>query len=711
MYIEQGNVFMVPVLRNRLSFAVQVQRVVDDIGLGESDIIAVALPESIRARTLQAIRQLPRVSLVISSVSDSEQREVFPVTPADGIVEAVRIAVERDIPLYFVDQEVAPGHLIDHFCVNDRDWPDDGFALVRGAQAYLDLIADRLTHQPSRFEPVDSWRELHMAAQLQGLVTRNRRILFVCHATHIEPIRRLMRRPVPLLDDAPAPLPRLEYKIRQPSLAMLMRYLDHIPRLVEAYERQRAKGKAHLFDKFDELVRIMHELANESAHLDVSIRHYQAFTRILAGLLTYSGQLSPDLETAVQASESCFPPAFRVHAERHLLGYFDQVKVQRIGRIRGSKESVFEISNTAAQATGRDPYVARSCTKLDHYYEIIRVPGEPGDRDVPDIAPDMTPSTVIDLDIPVPPRSWFRRLMGWSETWAPQDEFRIRMRHKAFRLARRQNANRLRSHEFRGSMQDGVDLRRTLRSYYRGQPQLYVKHEIRTKVPEIDLDEPVLWLFDGYASADLNNPRVDPDYDRVGTRDLNYLLGMILDDSARDTIALEDRAGNPVTILPKTVHALLTFIDWDFKKATEENFRRLGGQLAVRMPSQEVGEAWHDFDEICAEFSDRYKLTLTAARWWEVLLVAALRYAKDRMVLVAPQNFLVPDAIVRRFAAERKGIERVSVNYFTRAEQRGLQTMLWLQHAYEPINRDPTSLHHRAFMTDHFGDLMRPYWG
>ncbi|WP_156371013.1 hypothetical protein [Nocardia arizonensis] len=484
-----------------------------------------------------------------------------------------------------------------------------------------------------------------------------------------------------------------------------MRYLDYIPRLVEAYERQRARGKAHLFDKFGALVAIMHELNDESTDLNLSIRHYQAFARILTGLLDSMGRISPDFDTVVWALETCFPPVFRERTQRHLLGYFDQVKVERIGRISGSKEPVFQM-NTAAQNTSRNLYVARSCTQLDHYYEYIRVPGERSPDDIPDTAPDMSPGVTIDLDPPAPPPGANKRSGDWNETWPPSDVFRIDMRHKAFRLAGLRNTSRVKSHEFRGSMQDGLDLRRTLRSYYRSQPRLYVKQEMRVRRQIIDLDEPVLWLFDDYASVDFDKPEYDSRYTWAGERNPERVLELYVLDISRKVIPFEDRSGAPAEIRLDPVHALLTFIDWNFELPTEENFRRLGRQLDQRLP---LVDEVHDFGDLCADMSVSYQLNLSNARWWEVLLATALHHAKDRVVLVAPQKFIVPEAIARRFAAERKDIVRISMNGFTRDELRLLQTYHSLAHIHEPVG-DPSAPEHRAFVTDHFGDLMKRFW-
>ena len=138
-YIRHNSIYFVPVWRHHLNFAVLVQRAVQQLQLSQQDLVAVELPQSAAKPVLAAIAKLPRVSLVISTLRDSDQREVFGITPCDGIVEGIRVAIEQQIPLQFIDQEIPPGHLLNHVCIPDENWPDDGLALQYGAEWYLNL--------------------------------------------------------------------------------------------------------------------------------------------------------------------------------------------------------------------------------------------------------------------------------------------------------------------------------------------------------------------------------------------------------------------------------------------------------------------------------------------------------------------------------------------------------------------------------------------
>jgi hypothetical protein len=711
-YIEQGNICIVPILRHHLTFAIQVQQTVRHLGLDHRDLIAVALPESARKPVLEAIGRLPRVSLVITAMSDSDQREVFPVTPADGIVEAVRTALERNLSLRFIDQEVAPGHLLDHFCLNDEEWPDDGLTLRLGAAAYLRLISGRLAHPPSRFEPIDGWRELHMAAQLQEAAGTYRRVLFVCNATHVEPVQRLLRRPVLIATSVSSTTQRLaNYRISEPSVPVLMRYLDHIPRLVESYERQRAAGAGHSFDKLSALLQILHELSTEATDLNLSIRHYQVFSQILTALLESDRRISPKFDTTLAALDHCFPQVFRERAFRHLLGYFNQVKVWRIGRLRGTTRPVFQVGASEPRDV-RIIYVARSCTYIDHSYEFIAASeghSSPDEADeVLDRAPDMSPGDVIELDPPPMPRlPRGGRGDEGSETWPLADAFDNEMRRKTHTLAHLPSTRQVKSMAFSGSIQNGVDFRRTLRSYYRSLPQLYVKQEISRRKPVVDLDEPVMFAFDGYEDIVISSAghSMSTFQGEFAGSDERVAKLITLDNHPASSV-FEDTRGRSVKVMRHVVGARLSFFDWEYGQPPKDIADRLGGDINRRVP---LSSDIDDSHKLCSELSARYRLNLTLSRWWEVMLATALHYAKDTALLVAPQKFVIPDHISRRFAAEGKLVTRVSMAGFTRPELHRLQVYPLIEHGYPPRGNNMAP-EHLAFLVEHFGAMMKQFW-
>ena len=69
------------------------------------------------------------------------------------------------------------------------------------------------------------------------------------------------------------------------------------------------------------------------------------------------------------------------------------------------------------------------------------------------------------------------------------------MRRKAYTLAETADELRVKTTEFQGSILDGFDLRRTLRSYYARKPKLYVTQRIPTPGIAVDRNEPIVWIY------------------------------------------------------------------------------------------------------------------------------------------------------------------------------------------------------------------------
>jgi hypothetical protein len=704
-FVVRGNVFAVPVLRHHLTFAVQVRRAFEQLGPDRRDVVAVALPESVRAPTFRAVDGLPRVSLVVSTSGGTDPQEVFPVTPADGIVEAIRSARELGVPLRFVDQEVAAGNLLDRFCMADESWPEDELALEHGAEAHLAMIGGRLTHPPSRFEPMDSWRELHMAAQLQALVARYRQVLFVADATHILPVLRQLGRPVPRNEPVGAPLPAPRYHVSPPILPVLLGYLDSIPRLVEAYERERALGRAHEFNKRRALLEILHDLSEASPDQHLSIRHYQAFVQVLTRQLERYKLISPTLDTVIQASEGCFPPSFRERVFRHLLGYFDQVKTQRIGRLRDTREAVFSVTAAPARQ-GERVYVARNCTQFEQVYDVVRLDGEAA-KDAPSAPVDLPPGMIIELDPPkTPPPGPWRRSGDWRRSyWPPADTFLTEMRGKAIRLGSRPLDPGVKSVEFRGSLLEGMDFRRTLRSYYtRQELRLYVKQRLPARNLSLGPHEPVMWLFDGYDTFDPRSPDFRFNIEEWGLADDPFLMDWHVE-RHQESREFTDRAGAPMLVDTLPLYGRVTFSGVGM---TMEAFRAMPLDFQQRTPRPaDVTDFW----QVAAEMQDYYSTSFGLSRWWDLLLAWGLTRAQHTIVLVAPNQLVVPDAIVRRATADGKSIVRISTARFTAEELRRLQVHPALSHRYEQyLNVESEDPDYLRFLVRHFDDIMKSYW-
>ena len=146
-YLRSSNLFFVPVLRQRLSFAALVQEALHSLELdsewnASEDLIAVVLPKSVEPSLREAIARLdttdnPGISLIVAHVPQVGSREVFPVTPCDAMIEGVRIAHERHCPIEFVDLDVSPANLLKGPCIKDPNWADDTLTSLIGSRNIL----------------------------------------------------------------------------------------------------------------------------------------------------------------------------------------------------------------------------------------------------------------------------------------------------------------------------------------------------------------------------------------------------------------------------------------------------------------------------------------------------------------------------------------------------------------------------------------------
>lgn len=183
LYIEKfGNICGLPILHYRLEFAQLVRMAFRQ---QRPDAVAIELPATVEAPFRRALERLPQVSVIsyqTPSGKGMERNVYLLVEPADPLVEAARLALEHDIPLYFIDADV-DGYPLNH------DRLPDSYSICRiglGAyyREYLKVFGD---DAPSA---EDRRREQGMAWRLQQLSTRHRHVLFVCGMSHLERVKR-----------------------------------------------------------------------------------------------------------------------------------------------------------------------------------------------------------------------------------------------------------------------------------------------------------------------------------------------------------------------------------------------------------------------------------------------------------------------------------------------------------------------------------------
>jgi len=181
--IRWNQIRIVPILHNRVEFALEVRRAFEAF---KPRHVAVEYPETLREKILAGVERLPLLSVVYYEEEDG----VFtylPLEPTDGQVEAVRLALSAGLPLHFVDRDTE-GYPPDVSSVPDP------YAITRiGHLAYCRayMTADR----DHGISPDDMLREKTMAYHLRQLAKTGERVLFVGGLSHARRIVRLLDQP------------------------------------------------------------------------------------------------------------------------------------------------------------------------------------------------------------------------------------------------------------------------------------------------------------------------------------------------------------------------------------------------------------------------------------------------------------------------------------------------------------------------------------
>lgn len=238
--LEFDGIRVVPSVHGRIVFATQVRRAFAE---QKPQCIAVELPAGLGESVREAVDYLPQIAAVTYREQTGEERLCYlPVSPADSIVEAIRLGRETNVPVEFVDLDVEP------FDEPAQPMPDDYVIERIGLEPYTRMAVASLTpSQPGQ----SAWmREQHMAWRLHQLRRRYESILFVCGLGHLGRIYQFY---VGGGDLASRPVPPRDVRLAHVHERSLGRALREIPYLVHLYEQTRRRRRLAGGWRFDKL--------------------------------------------------------------------------------------------------------------------------------------------------------------------------------------------------------------------------------------------------------------------------------------------------------------------------------------------------------------------------------------------------------------------------------------------------------------------------
>jgi hypothetical protein len=181
--IEWQNVRIVPVLHNRMEFALEVRRQFHEFKPAH---VAVEYPNTLGDLIARGVRRLPLLSAVHYPESDGTFMYLL-VEPTDGQVEAIRLALEHRFPAHFIDRDTQGYPL-------DRSPMPDPYSISKvGHYAYCQAYLQTRKDRPASTE--DALRERTMAYHLQRLNAGGDKVLFVCGLYHLPGVLKMLQLP------------------------------------------------------------------------------------------------------------------------------------------------------------------------------------------------------------------------------------------------------------------------------------------------------------------------------------------------------------------------------------------------------------------------------------------------------------------------------------------------------------------------------------
>jgi hypothetical protein len=234
--IEWKNVRLVPILHNRMEFAMEVRRQFEEF---RPDHVAVEYPDTLQDKILQGVKRLPFLSVVYYEEKDGAFTYLL-LEPTDGQVEALRLALSNGIPVHFVDRDTE-GYPLDF-----SPMPDPYAVKKVGHFMYCQTFLKN--HRGSAHSLEDALREKTMAYHLQRISENGKRVLFVGGLSHFPRLLDILDRPQ---TEVIGRRKREGIGLAHLHMESSREVMSEMPFLAAAYERARSETGMESLDRLE----------------------------------------------------------------------------------------------------------------------------------------------------------------------------------------------------------------------------------------------------------------------------------------------------------------------------------------------------------------------------------------------------------------------------------------------------------------------------
>jgi len=596
------------------------------------------------------------------------------LSSTDSIIEAIRCAVELDIPVYGVDlDEFAPG-------TNEQLLVGDPSNPIFDLPVYVSQNERAATQMRNSY--VDSRRELVMAARLKNIMNKHLQVLFTGGLAHWEKIKELMAdesiRPAEfLIQDRKPEFTRV---IIHPRMAVM--FMDTYPILTTRYEETRrnpliSEGQtrslsdhAQIFQDILQQTYLQYYAKSES---NVSIhaankelQRISDFERLLASMRLVHQQSTNSMSGLLEAAFSMMSLDFCNILTYHLMD---------IGRSWASPNDFSElpvISNT--------PQSEQKSSLHEDQFHLI----ETRLNDQEKVSGNKKRSEPFYVEFQTRQRldHQLLKLWDWKDeprepsrkgswnawVWPPCEALLFGAAYEAAKIAVCES-NENESAVFEGSVYNGLDIKASIRSVVSGERKIYIRKPSTSKktfVPNGKKPEPTVFIFEESVEVSSywtllmggtnmgKHIRNKSRYEKIVNQSGSYFISSISKTSPIETPAhLKPYVDSTTLINAVTVFGSPCMNAHQGAEWCEDN----DFQCCPVLP-------YSGYDYLIEHYQNRFQMDMSKDDWKTALIRFAIPYAKERVVVVAPVGYRIPASINTEAKRRRISLSILPLNYF-----------------------------------------------
>lgn len=571
--LRYNNILAVPSIHSRAYFALAVREALKDF---KPDAIAVEHPKPFTESLREAVSRLPFVSLIIRRVE--EEAVYIPIDPCDSIIEAVRLSIDEEIPFFAIDKDITNFPTNSHYIM-----PDDYLLTRTGLDRFYEEVTNKYVFIKNK---TDKEREYHMAKNISELSKKYKRVLVVIGMSHWKNIVSHLKKNDSnkiIKDDKEIGESNI-YTVHKDSLN---RALGELPFTTYMYELYR-NGEIKDFDKISVVETILREAKNKYK-LPMSVMQQKRMMDYLRNLCVLEHHIIPDYIDILTAAKCMINNDYALEVMEAIdyYPYYDEederypvIKLKRDpntdaleGLLKNKKIKLHRYDNIWKSSFKKVNVTTRPKEKYDGEWED----------------------------------AWNKRtnLMSHIPEDALMENYMNIIRNKIKSMMTEEKSK---IEPFRVSIKDGIDMRETIRNYY--------KHEIYVK------ETPKLRGNIGHMVVIFDNER-----------DENYTWNIVWYSEAHDDSDL---------ILYSTEPGV-TLVGPGISKCY------FGGYASL-MPPQGPHDVWREYEYL--------KNTSLIENYADLLLYTAITYSVDKYIgYVSP----TPPSDTLKELAKTKNVEIIYV--------------------------------------------------